>query len=135
MGAKKGGNPNGNPQNLIKNCDRSPEERKEMARRAGIASGKVRQQRKKYKDILDTLLCKEANPELVLDAAKKMIKDNVTVDEALGIVAVAKALNGDFNFWKEIRETLEGKDAQIVELKGKLTLEDYLKKAQGKSDY
>ena len=62
-------------------------------------------------------------------------KENITIDEALGIVAVAKALNGDFAFWKEIRETLEGKDAQTLELKGKVTLEDLLKKAEGKSDY
>lgn len=127
--------PRGNIQNLIQNKERTPEERKAIATKAGKASGEVRKRRKTYKEILETLLCKKTDPSLVLEAARKMIKENITVDEALGIVAVAKALNGDFAFWKEIRETLEGKDAQTLELKGKVTLEDLLKKAEGKSDY
>ena len=135
MAAKKGGNPKGNPQNLVKNSDRTPEERKELAKKAGKASGNARKRRKTYQEILETLLGKETAPEMVLEAARKMIKDKITVDEALGIVAVAKALNGDFAFWKEIKETLEGKEAQKLELTGKVTLEELVSKVEGKSDY
>lgn len=135
MALKKGGNPKGNPQNLIKNSERTPEQRRELAKKAGKVSGEKRKRRKTYQEILETLLGKETSPELVMEAARKMIDEKVTVDEALGIVAVAKALNGDFAFWKEIKETIEGKEAQKLELSGKVTLEELVSRVEGNSDY
>lgn len=132
---KKGNNPRGNPENLIKNSERTPEERRELARKAGKASGEKRKRRKTYQEILDTLLGKKADPATVLEAARKMIDKNITIDEALGIVAIAKALNGDYAFWKEVKETVEGKDAQELKISGSLKLEDLLKKVEDKSEY
>lgn len=127
----------GNPQNLIKNSERTPEERKALASKAGKASAEKRRRYKFQKEILETLLSKEVAPEMVLETARKMIKGKVTADEALSIVALARALNGDYNFWKEVKDTVEGKETQQVNLSGSvtLTLEDLIKKAEGKSDY
>lgn len=135
MTTAKSGNPRGNPENLIKNCDRTPEERRKFASKAGKASGKSRQRKKLYREILDDLAGAKADKSCIMEAAQKMCKDGITVDEAFGIVAVAKALNGDFAFWKEIREIREGKEAQKLEVSAKVTLEDLIKKVEGKSDY
>lgn len=42
-----------NTQNLIKNSERTPEERKEQARKAGIASGKSRRVAKMFREAID----------------------------------------------------------------------------------
>lgn len=41
-----------NPENLVRNEDRTPEKRKENARKAGIASGKARRERRQLRDML-----------------------------------------------------------------------------------
>ena len=45
-----------NQDNLIPNSERTPEERKELARKAGIASGKARRERRTLKEELLLLL-------------------------------------------------------------------------------
>ena len=42
-----------NEKNLIPNSERTPEERKELARKAGIASGKSRRVAKMFKEAID----------------------------------------------------------------------------------
>lgn len=135
MPVKKKGNPKGNPENLIKSSELPPEERRRRAMIASKASAEVRHRRKTYKEILDSLCAGEANKGCIMEAAQKMCKEGITIDEALNIVAVSKALLGDFSFWKEIREVREGKDPQKLEVSGTLTLEDYLKKVEDRGEY
>lgn len=135
MPGTKRGNPRGNPENLIKSSELPPEERRRRAIHASKVSAEVRHRRKTYKEILDCLCAGEANKGCIMEAAQKMCKEGITIDEALNIVAISKALLGDYAFWKEVREVREGKDPQKVEVSGTLTLEDYLKRVEDKSGY
>ena len=45
-----------NPQNIIPNSERTPEERKEIARAGGIKSGQVRRERKTIAEVLRRVL-------------------------------------------------------------------------------
>lgn len=135
MPVVKRGNPKGNPQNLFQNSERTPEERKKVASKAGKASGVARKKYKTYREVLESLLGATADPDMIMTAAKKVVKGNMTISEALVMVALTKALNGDFAFWKEIKETMEGKQAQKLEIEGLITLEDLIKKVEDKSEY
>ena len=48
-----------NPENLIPNSQRTPSERKELARKAGIASGKSRSYFKKFQELMQEHLDEE----------------------------------------------------------------------------
>lgn len=90
-----------NEQNLIPNSQRSPEELREMAKKGGIASGKVRRERKKFKE--DLLLALEA------------MKDGKTVQE-LGVEAIIdKFIGGDMQAFTIIRDTIGEKPVDKLE--------------------
>lgn len=86
--------PRGKVSNLIKNSDLTPEERKEKASKAGKKSGEVRAQRKLLKDELLSLL------------DKKVDDKKGTAREAMSAALVARAVNGDSDAFKIIRDTI-----------------------------
>lgn len=90
-----------NEDNLIPNSERTPEELREMARKGGIASGKARKERKKFKE------------DLI--AALEAIKDGKTVQE-LGIEAIIhKFISGDMQAFTIVRDTIGEKPVDKVE--------------------
>lgn len=77
------------------------EEQRELARKGGIASGKARAERKKFKEDLITAL--------------EAIKDGKTVQE-LGIEAIiSKFISGDMQAFTIVRDTIGEKPTDKVE--------------------
>ena len=77
-----------NESNLIPNSERTPKERQELARKAGIASGEARRRRKTLKEELLALL---------------EINDN---NSKISLAVLNKALNGDIQAFTTIRDTI-----------------------------
>lgn len=92
-----------NPQNLVRNEDRTPSERRENARRAGVASGEARRKKKAFKDALIALLEIEK-------------KDGKTYQDAVVVGLVKRSATGDPRaielLLRIIGETPEGSSAQ-----------------------
>ncbi len=100
-----------NEQNLIKNEDLTPSQRREHARKAGIASGKARRERKALKDTLEELLAmpiedgKLANINTIKSIADANGK-NVTMQEAIMLAMLDKAVKGDVRAAEYVRDTI-----------------------------
>ena len=91
-----------NESNLIPNSDRTPKERQELARKAGIASGKARRERKTLKEELLLLLSKG-------DTQQK-----------ISLAILQKAMNGDTKAFEVIRDTVGEKPTDKIEQSGEL---------------
>lgn len=90
-----------NEENLVDLRTRTTEEQREIARKGGIASGKVRAERKKFKEDLITAL--------------EAIKDGKTV-QTLGIEAIIdKFISGDMQAFTIVRDTIGEKPTDKVE--------------------
>lgn len=96
--------PRGNINNLIPNSELTPEQRKERAKKAGQKSGEVRAQRKLLKDELLSLL------------DKKVDEEKGTAREAMSAALVARAVNGDSDAFKIIRDTIGEKPAESIKV-------------------
>lgn len=95
-----------NEQNLIPNSERTPKQRRENARKAGIASGKARQRKKELKEIINLLFEKEFKN-----------KDGVVMSgaEAIAMKQMEKALKGDTKAFEVLRDTAGQKPVDKVE--------------------
>lgn len=89
-----------NIENLKKNSERTPEERKELAKKAGIASGKKRAARKTLKEELLLLL------------------NSGNTQEKISLALIEKALQGDIKAFEVIRDTVGEKPANKQEVSG-----------------
>jgi hypothetical protein len=67
-----------NPENIIPNSERTPEERREIARAGGIASGEARRRKRTLKEIAEML----ADEHIAMPQPDGTIKD-MTYDVAL----------------------------------------------------
>lgn len=86
-----------NDENLKPNSERTPKERQELARKAGIASGVARRARKTMKEMLDYLLTKEV---------KNRKGEKATTLEAISVALINKAVKGDTKAFEVIRDTI-----------------------------
>jgi len=93
-------NPNPNTDNLIKNSERTPKERKEIARKAGIKSGEVRREKALMSVEYGKAL---ANAHNLAGKGKKL---HVVVEELL--------LQGNVQMMKEVREATEGSKSILM---------------------
>ena len=92
-----------NPQNLVPNSERTPEERRRNAQKAGLASGRRRRQNKNLRDaflaVQDLLLPKKGGGE-------------ETASDAIAFALVRKAVAGDLRAIQLLWECNYGKNAQ-----------------------
>ena len=88
-------------ENLINLADRSKEERTEIARKGGVASGDARSERKRLKNELIELL--ETND----------LKSNKTVQEKMCLALINKSLEGNIRAFEIIRDTVDGKPKSV----------------------
>lgn len=101
-----------NEQNLIKNSERTPSERRENAKKAGVASGKVRRKKANLKKAFETILQAEvASPNV-----KKQLEDlgfDSTNEMALAMVMMQKAMKGNVRAFEQISKltTTDAKDS------------------------
>lgn len=107
-----------NEQNLIlKDSAQSREEAQRNGRKGGIASGKARRERRALKETLETLLAmplkggKCADLETIKNVASLKGK-NITVQEAIMVAQVQKALKGDIRSAEYIREIIGDEDTR-----------------------
>ena len=91
-----------NEQNLIPNSKRTPSERRENARKAGIASGEARRARKTLKETL-LMMLEEGDTQ-----------NNIT------LALLEKALKGDTKAYEVIRDTVGEKPTDKIEQSGEL---------------
>lgn len=96
-----------NEKNLIPNAARTPNERRANARKAGKASGASRRAKKEQKSIILNILSlplKKGSIDEIQTLADAQ-GANLTVNEAIVIAQVSKALKGDTKAAQYIRDT------------------------------
>jgi hypothetical protein len=138
-----------NEQNLIKNSERTPSERRENAKKAGVASGKARRKKSNLKKAFETILQADvASPNV-----KKQLEDmgfDTTNEMALAMVMMQKAMKGNVRAFEQISKltTTDAKDSldkkeqkeriKALELeneKRKITIEGGAKSEDVMADY
>lgn len=102
---------------------RTKSEARERGRKGGIASGEKRREKKAMKDTLETLLKMplEAGKAVDLEGIKSIaaIKGkNITVQEAIMLAQIKKAIKGDTKAAEYIRDTSGNKLKEGVEISG-----------------
>lgn len=96
-------------EDLISIADRTTEEQQAIATKGGIASGKARREKKAMKDTLAALLSmplrngKGAEIESIKSLAAVKGK-NITVQEAIMLAQIQKAIKGDTRAFKVLME-------------------------------
>ena len=106
-----------NEQNLIRNEDLTPEQRRENARKAGIASAKAKKKRKAMKEQMDMLLSLPVKSPKMKEQLKKLgIKSNEIDNQMALIVSLYQtALKGGKNSvqaFNAIMEMTEDKEKE-----------------------
>lgn len=94
-----------NEQNLIPNSQRSAEEVRENQRRGGIASGEARRRKRDIRLALEALLEREY---------KGKGGETLTGAEAIAVKQMEKALKGDTEAFKVVRDTAGQKPVDKV---------------------
>lgn len=112
-----------NTQNLIPNSERTPQQLREQTRKAGIASGKARREKKAMKETLSALLSMPLNNGKIADietiqSLGALEGKNITVQEAILFQQIKKALEGDTKAAEYVRDTSGNKLKEAVELSG-----------------
>lgn len=114
--------PRGNPNVREISKKITPEQRKEYGRKGGLMKGENFKRRKAFKETLNLLLELPltdktlTNVESIKSFAKLKGK-NVTVDQALMVKLIQRALNGDLNAITMVRDTVGEKPADKMEVK------------------
>ena len=126
--------------NLVKNSERTPDERRELAIRAGRASGASRARKKLMKERLIELLSLPMKPGRL---SGKMVslagyKDaNVTVEERIVLAMATKAAKGDVKAAEFIRDTIGEAPVQEMRVEqsaaASMTDEQLMKIASGEA--
>lgn len=97
--------------NLIPQSERTKAEQREIARKGGIASGKARREKRALKDTLEELLAmpmkdgKSANIDDIKSIAGVKGK-NITMQEAIMLSMLDKAVKGDVRAAEYVRDTI-----------------------------
>ena len=109
--------------NLIKAEDLTSEELRERARKGGIASGKARREKKAMRETLELLLSMALKDGAVsnLEQIKSIASlngKNITVQDAIMLKQIQKAMKGDTRAAEYIRDTSGNKPKEGVELSG-----------------
>ena len=104
---------------------RSKSEARSRGKKGGIASGKARREKKLFKETLEALLemPMKAGKDVSVDDIKNFaaIKGkNISVQEAILIAQVQKAMKGDTRAAEYLRDTVGQKPSDKVELNGQV---------------
>lgn len=110
----------GNIGEIAKNL--TPEQRREYGRRGGLTKGENYKRRKELKETLDILLdmpLKKGRTTSVekVQAFTEMKGKNITVDQAMMVCLIQKALKGDLNAIAMVRDTIGEKPTEKLDVK------------------
>ena len=108
-------------ENLIPFNERTEEEQKRIARMGGKASGEARRRKKTMKENLELLLTMSVGKGEKADIEKgenikDYAKENVTVEQAMLIAQIQKALKGDAQAFEMIRDLIGEKPVDKKEV-------------------
>lgn len=106
-----------NEKNLIPNEERTPSERRENARKAGIASGKARREKKTIQKILADLLDGQIkdNPQFAKLAAKMGIESDKSIKDIFTMVCLLNSVkSGNLCDLERLRKLL-GEQVEITD--------------------
>ena len=111
--------------NLIPNSARTPAERSERAKEMGIASGKARREKKAMKDTLATLLSMPLKDGMADDingiqSIASLNGKNITVQEAIMLAQIKKAVKGDTRAAEFVRDSSGNKLKEGIEISGEI---------------
>lgn len=99
-----------NEKNLIPNCERTPSERREIAKKGGIASGQSRRQKKSMKELAKAIADAPANASSKKKLSRMGIEDEDATNNARVVAAVFdKAVKGNMmavDKWTELTESI-----------------------------
>lgn len=100
----------------------TPEQRREYGRKGGLTKGENYKRRRELKETLNVLLDMPVNDGKKNDIDKikafaNLKGKNITVDQAMMVCLVQKALKGDLNAIAMIRDTIGEKPSEKVEVK------------------
>lgn len=106
---------------LISLADRTTDEQQAIAKKGGIASGKARREKKMMRETLEILLSmplkngREADVESIKNFAALKGK-NISVQEAIMIAQIQKAMKGDTKAAEYVRDTVGEKPDNKVNM-------------------
>nr|DAV70016.1 MAG TPA: hypothetical protein [Caudoviricetes sp.] len=111
-----------NTQNLIKNEDLTPEQRRRNASKAGKASAKKRQQNKTFKEIINKFLDEQVSDERL---KQQMIEfgfaDKEVSNKSCAVFALWKeAIKGNTKAFELLRDTIGEKPQEKVNISGEV---------------
>lgn len=107
--------PRGTPENLVQNRDFSPEQRREWSRKAGLARGAQLHRQKRQREILKEILsltCDDPETERKLE----QLGLDPTFAGAMNMAVVQRAMRGDVEAVRYIRDTLGEKPSESINL-------------------
>lgn len=106
-----------NEQNLVSNEDRTPEQRRANARKAGIASGKKRRQNKTFKEIINKFLEGKVTSEKLKEQMVEFgFADEEISNKSCAVFALWKeAIKGNTKAFELLRDTSGEQIVQKIE--------------------
>lgn len=96
-------------ENLVSLADRTTEERRALAIKAGKASGAARKKRKALKELLEIALSME-------------VAGDQTAAEAVTAALIKKAMDGDTKAFEVIRDTVGEKPTEKSQVQGEINI-------------
>ena len=104
----------------------TPEQRREYGRKGGLAKGENYKRRKELKETLNILLdmpLKTGRTTTVekVQAFANLKGKNITVDQAMMVCLIQKALKGDLSAIAMVRDTIGEKPTEKVNMDAKVT--------------
>ena len=107
--------PKGTPENLVQNRDYSPEQRREWAQKAGLASGEARRRRKSSMETMrEVLSCKLDDDDMIQKLKAFGLDDNFGAGIAL--MQARRAIMGDTEAARFCRATAGDKPTEALTL-------------------
>ena len=100
----------GRPENLIPQSQRTPEEARAMGRKGGIASGKVRKEKKLLSQIYGEMLTKEY--DVTIDGKPSKMSGAAFV-QSIAREIINRRDSASVSMLKEIREATEGQNINV----------------------
>ena len=102
----------GNTDNLIQNSKRTPNERRNNAKKAGLASGESRREKRHIQDALRKAL----SGKYEVGKAENGKPKTASGYDALAISMIQQAISGNVQAFKEIRDTIGEKPTEQIEI-------------------
>ena len=106
-----------NEENLKPQSKRTKKEQREIAKKGGIKSGKVRKQKKQVKDLLKSLLSTKANTQDIkkIQAIFPDIEAK-TIEDILNLAMIKEGVKGNVQAYNAVYDRIEGKPQQKTDI-------------------